>query len=123
MLPLVQVPGLAVVLVGSRKDSETYVRNKKKACEEAGIQSFGVDLPEDVKEEELLKVVRLSYHGRAVLNSGDRDAADSDSGDCGCDDSSADEGADDDDGDDEGDNDDEDDGGHHNDGHDDEGKR
>jgi len=29
-----QVPGLAVVLVGARKDSETYVRSKKKACAE-----------------------------------------------------------------------------------------
>ncbi len=27
-------PGLAVVLVGARKDSETYVRSKKKACAE-----------------------------------------------------------------------------------------
>ncbi len=27
-------PGLAVVLVGARKDSETYVRSKKKACGE-----------------------------------------------------------------------------------------
>lgn len=31
---LSQTPGLAVVLVGERKDSQTYVRNKKKACEE-----------------------------------------------------------------------------------------
>ncbi len=53
-----KVPGLAVVLVGARKDSETYVRNKKKACEEVGIASFGTDLPEDVSEEELLEVVR-----------------------------------------------------------------
>lgn len=45
-----------MVLVGSRKDSQTYVRNKKKACEEVGITSVGVDLPEDVSEEELLKV-------------------------------------------------------------------
>ncbi|KAL3142873.1 Bifunctional protein FolD 4, chloroplastic [Trebouxia sp. C0009 RCD-2024] len=51
-------PGLAVVLVGSRKDSETYVRNKKKACEEVGIESFGSTLPEDVTEEEVLKVVQ-----------------------------------------------------------------
>lgn len=29
-----KAPGLAVVLVGSRKDSETYVRSKKKACAE-----------------------------------------------------------------------------------------
>lgn len=30
------VPGLAVVLVGSRTDSATYVRMKIKACEEVG---------------------------------------------------------------------------------------
>lgn len=29
-----QVPGLAVVIVGERKDSQTYVRMKRKACEE-----------------------------------------------------------------------------------------
>lgn len=50
------MPGLAVVLVGTRGDSETYVRSKRKACEEVGIQSFATDLPEDVKEDELLEV-------------------------------------------------------------------
>lgn len=62
-----QVPGLAVVLVGGRKDSETYVRSKKKACAEAGIDSYGTDLPEDVSEDELLKVImfcRLGWAGR-----------------------------------------------------------
>jgi 5,10-methylene-tetrahydrofolate dehydrogenase/methenyl tetrahydrofolate cyclohydrolase len=52
------VPGLATVLVGARKDSQTYVRMKKKACAEVGIQSFGHDLPADVSQEELLDVVR-----------------------------------------------------------------
>lgn len=52
-----KVPGLAVVLVGARKDSETYVRSKKKACEEAGIDSFGTDLPQDATEDEVLAVV------------------------------------------------------------------
>lgn len=52
------VPGLAVVLVGERKDSQTYVRNKKKACEEAGIVSYGTDLPDTATEEEVLSVVR-----------------------------------------------------------------
>ena len=52
-----KAPGLAVVLVGERKDSQTYVRSKKKACEEAGIESFGTDLPEDATEEEVLAVV------------------------------------------------------------------
>ena len=51
-----QVPGLAVVLVGSRKDSETYVRSKKKACAEVGIVDFGVDLPEDATQEQVLEV-------------------------------------------------------------------
>jgi len=51
------VPGLAVVLVGTRADSATYVRSKKKACDEAGIVSYGTELPDDVSEEELLKVV------------------------------------------------------------------
>lgn len=52
-----KVPGLAVVLVGTRKDSETYVRNKKKACEEVGFASFGVTLPEDATQEEIVNCV------------------------------------------------------------------
>lgn len=51
------VPGLAVVLVGTRKDSETYVRSKKKACAEVGFDSFGTDLPEDASEADVLRVV------------------------------------------------------------------
>ena len=52
-----RVPGLAVVLVGERKDSETYVRSKKKACAECGIESFGTDLPASATDEEVLAVV------------------------------------------------------------------
>ncbi|XP_021279523.1 bifunctional protein FolD 4, chloroplastic-like [Herrania umbratica] len=51
------VPGLAVILVGDRKDSATYVRNKKKACESVGINSFEVHLPEDASEQEVLKSI------------------------------------------------------------------
>lgn len=47
-------PGLAVILVGGRKDSATYVRMKKKACSEVGVQSFGFDYPAEVTEAELL---------------------------------------------------------------------
>ncbi len=53
-----RAPGLAVVMVGERKDSATYVRNKKRACTEAGIESFSADLPGDAAEEEVLHVVR-----------------------------------------------------------------
>ncbi|KAL4196939.1 hypothetical protein AMTRI_Chr04g248790 [Amborella trichopoda] len=51
------VPGLAVILVGSRPDCQTYVRNKKKACEAAGITSQEVHLPEDSSEAEVLPAV------------------------------------------------------------------
>lgn len=54
--PPPQTPGLAVVLVGTRKDSETYVRSKKKNSLEVGFQSFGSELPETATEEEVLKV-------------------------------------------------------------------
>jgi methylenetetrahydrofolate dehydrogenase (NADP+)/methenyltetrahydrofolate cyclohydrolase len=49
---------LAVVLVGDRKDSATYVRNKKKACEKIGIRSIGHDLPADVPQEQLLALIQ-----------------------------------------------------------------
>ncbi len=48
------VPGLAVLLVGARRDSQAYVNMKKKACAEVGIQSFGYDFDETVTQEELL---------------------------------------------------------------------
>ena len=35
-----QVPGLAVILVGDDPASQVYVRNKVKACAEAGIRSI-----------------------------------------------------------------------------------
>ncbi|KAF0935003.1 hypothetical protein E2562_029529 [Oryza meyeriana var. granulata] len=65
------VPGLAVILVGSRKDSQTYVRNKKKACEAVGIKSYEVNLPEDSSEDEVLKHIATfnsdpSVHGILV---------------------------------------------------------
>ncbi|GLT41679.1 hypothetical protein SLA2020_157240 [Shorea laevis] len=52
-----KVPGLAVILVGQRRDSETYVRNKIKACEETGINSSLVELPDDCKEDEVISAM------------------------------------------------------------------
>jgi 5,10-methylene-tetrahydrofolate dehydrogenase/methenyl tetrahydrofolate cyclohydrolase len=52
------VPGLAVVIVGERKDSQTYVRMKRKACEEVGVASFGADLPATATQQEVLDVVQ-----------------------------------------------------------------
>ncbi|KAF3618861.1 Bifunctional protein FolD 2 [Capsicum annuum] len=52
-----KVPGLAVVIVGNRKDSQSYVNMKRKSCTELCIKSFDVDLPEEVAEAELISKV------------------------------------------------------------------
>ncbi len=57
-------PGLAVVLVGERRDSATYVRMKKKACAEIGVNSFGIDYPADVSEAELLAKIDELNEGK-----------------------------------------------------------
>ncbi|MGM0984188.1 MAG: bifunctional methylenetetrahydrofolate dehydrogenase/methenyltetrahydrofolate cyclohydrolase FolD [Pseudomonadota bacterium] len=52
-----RVPGLAVVLVGEDAASAVYVRNKHRACEEAGIRSFKYQLPADTRQDELETLV------------------------------------------------------------------
>ncbi len=52
-----RIPGLAVVLVGQDAASEIYVRNKRKACEEAGIISHSYDLPCETAESQLLGLI------------------------------------------------------------------
>lgn len=49
------VPGLATILVGENPASAIYVKNKIQACEEAGIRSFHIKLPEETSEKELLQ--------------------------------------------------------------------
>jgi len=50
-------PGLAVILVGENPASEVYVRNKRRACEEAGILSRSHDLPATTSQSELLGLI------------------------------------------------------------------
>ena len=50
-------PGLAVILVGNDPASEVYVRNKRKGCEEAGIDSIAYDLDSDTSQEKLLSII------------------------------------------------------------------
>jgi len=51
-------PGLATVLVGDDPASQIYVRNKHKACEEAGMRSLDHQLPATTGEDELLELVQ-----------------------------------------------------------------
>ncbi|SCU91396.1 LADA_0F09714g1_1 [Lachancea dasiensis] len=64
-------PSLAIFQVGSRPDSSTYVRMKRKAAEEAGIHVEFVHLDENIAEAELLahvqeKNVDSNIHGILV---------------------------------------------------------
>jgi methylenetetrahydrofolate dehydrogenase (NADP+)/methenyltetrahydrofolate cyclohydrolase len=64
-------PGLATVIVGDDAASQVYVRNKRKACEEAGMLSFGFELPASTTQQELLHLIdelnkRPDVHGILV---------------------------------------------------------
>ncbi|XP_072993082.1 bifunctional protein FolD 2-like isoform X2 [Typha latifolia] len=66
-----KVPGLAVILVGQRRDSQSYVRFKTKACQEVGIRSLMAELPEDSTEDDVVNAVSSfnedpSVHGVLV---------------------------------------------------------
>lgn len=52
-----RAPGLAVILVGEDPASKVYVRNKERACEEAGIISLPYHLPAQTRQEELLALI------------------------------------------------------------------
>lgn len=51
------IPGLAAVLVGDNPASDIYVRNKRKACEKAGMYSEEHRLSGETSEDELLELV------------------------------------------------------------------
>ena len=51
------VPGLGVILVGEDPASQSYVKAKEKACEEAGIFSDDNRLPADTSQQDLIAMV------------------------------------------------------------------
>jgi methylenetetrahydrofolate dehydrogenase (NADP+) / methenyltetrahydrofolate cyclohydrolase len=64
-------PGLAVILVGDDPASHVYVRNKVKACEDAGIRSVKEQYAADMTEQALLERIATlnadpSIHGILV---------------------------------------------------------
>jgi methylenetetrahydrofolate dehydrogenase (NADP+)/methenyltetrahydrofolate cyclohydrolase len=50
-------PGLAVIIVGNDPASKTYVKNKKKGCEQVGFYSEVHELPESTTQQELIALV------------------------------------------------------------------
>jgi methylenetetrahydrofolate dehydrogenase (NADP+)/methenyltetrahydrofolate cyclohydrolase len=59
-------PGLATILVGDDPASQVYVRNKHKACAEAGIVSFQHELPASTPEPELAELISRLVADEAV---------------------------------------------------------
>jgi methylenetetrahydrofolate dehydrogenase (NADP+)/methenyltetrahydrofolate cyclohydrolase len=59
-------PGLAMVIVGENAASRTYVRNKVRACEEAGVFSQLHKFPADASEEALLARIRMLNTDRRI---------------------------------------------------------
>ena len=64
-------PGLAVILVGEDSASQVYVKQKLKACEEAGFQSWKYEFPTQVSPEKLKQLIedlntRSEVHGILV---------------------------------------------------------
>jgi methylenetetrahydrofolate dehydrogenase (NADP+)/methenyltetrahydrofolate cyclohydrolase len=59
-------PGLAFVQVGNDPASLTYIRMKKKRCDEVGILSFDCILPASISEKELIHHINKLNHDTGV---------------------------------------------------------
>lgn len=59
-------PALATVLVGDRVDSATYVTSKQKACAELGMGSVSKNLPADISQEELERIIKSLNDDKSV---------------------------------------------------------
>src|SRR5437899_7229752 len=59
-------PGLAAVLIGDNPASQIYVRNKRKACQQVGIECWLHQLPKETSQAQLLDLVGRLNDDRAV---------------------------------------------------------
>ena len=51
-------PSFAIVLVGEREDSKTYVKQKIKTADRIGIKTHLFSFPEKIKQEELIEKIK-----------------------------------------------------------------
>lgn len=59
-------PGLAVIQVGADPASSIYVRNKRRAALEAGVESFAYDLRASTSEADLLALIARLNRDQAI---------------------------------------------------------
>ena len=60
------LPKLAVIQVGNNQASSVYVRNKKQACEQIGIESLSYELEELIEEEALFQLIKELNEDKSV---------------------------------------------------------
>ncbi|MBP3636831.1 MAG: bifunctional 5,10-methylene-tetrahydrofolate dehydrogenase/5,10-methylene-tetrahydrofolate cyclohydrolase, partial [Clostridia bacterium] len=59
-------PGLAVILVGEDPASQIYVRNKGIGCEQTGMHSVTIRMPEETTQQELEDQIRALNEDPAI---------------------------------------------------------
>lgn len=61
-----RAPALAVILVGENPASEVYIKHKRRACEEAGIQFVFVKMESTATEDQLIEQINCSNADPAI---------------------------------------------------------
>ena len=61
-----RAPALATMLIGEEPASQIYVRNKRRACAAAGIESIDHNLPAHTSEPELLALIDACNRNQAI---------------------------------------------------------
>ena len=59
-------PSLTVIIVGEDPASQVYVKNKQKACEQTGIRSDVIRLPEETEQSELSELIEKLNNDASV---------------------------------------------------------
>jgi len=52
------VPCLVIVQVGNREDSTTFIKAKKAFAKKIGVKEIHIELPENIKQEEIISVIK-----------------------------------------------------------------
>lgn len=59
-------PSLAIVLVGSRSDSQLYVRLKEREAKKLGIDTYLYELEENTSEDEIIETIKFLNNDDAI---------------------------------------------------------
>lgn len=59
-------PGLGVILVGNSQASLTYIKHKRKACEEAGILFKLIHLSENSSQKNIIDIIKIFNNDKEI---------------------------------------------------------